>query len=213
LGLLFLACTSPAGSTIPLGESQDGIATWYDADGSGNCSFDPSPVDLDVAALNTPQYAGAAMCGACLQVDGPSGSVTVRVVDRCPECASGHVDLSRQAFEKIAKLGDGRVSVKWKPVSCALSGNVGYHYKDGSSEYWTAIQVRNHRLPVKQLEVRKGTEWVALPREPYNYFVAKSGVGPGPVTVRITASDGQTLEDTLTPAASDVAVVGSGQFR
>ncbi len=45
----------------------DGVATFYDADGSGNCSFDASK-NLDVVALDMAHYAGSAMCGACLQV-------------------------------------------------------------------------------------------------------------------------------------------------
>jgi expansin (peptidoglycan-binding protein) len=52
-----------------------------------------------------------------------------------------------------------------------------------------------------------------VPREPYNYFVAPGGAGPGPVHVRITASDGQTLEDML-PAVSDGGLVqGAAQFH
>src|SRR5687768_12061183 len=59
-------------------ERHAGDATYYDADGSGNCGFEASPGDLLVAAINTADYAGAVACGACIAVDGPAGSVTVR---------------------------------------------------------------------------------------------------------------------------------------
>ena len=71
-----------------------GEGTYYNADGTGNCSFDPSPEDLMVAAMNHADYDNAALCGAFIEVIGPKGRVVVRIVDRCPECARGDVDMS-----------------------------------------------------------------------------------------------------------------------
>lgn len=190
-----------------------GIATFYDADGSGNCSFDASPNDLDVVALAMPDYAGSAACGGCLRVKGPKGEVTVRVVDSCPPCQKSQIDLSAEAFAKIANPDDGRVSITLQSVSCPVGGNVAYHFKEGSSSSWTAIQVRNHRLPITKLEVKKSGSYTALTREDYNYFVASSGVGSGSITVRVTASDGQTIEDTLPGVEAGQTVTGSAQFK
>jgi len=198
---------------VPLGEEQQGIATYYDfADGSGACMFEPTPGDLDVAALNAEQYAQAAYCGACVHVVGPDGSVTVRLVDLCPECAAGHLDLSPSAFEKIAPLSAGRVDVGWTLVSCDVSGPVAYHYKDGSNQWWTAVQVRNHRLPIARFEVDKGGGFTELPRTDYNYFLDEAGFGAESVVVRITASDGQTLVDTLPPVQEYLLAEGEAQF-
>ncbi|WP_394825483.1 expansin EXLX1 family cellulose-binding protein [Pendulispora albinea] len=198
----------------PLGEMQTGQATYYAANGGGNCSFDPSPGDLDVAAMNTEQYAGSQACGSCVSVRGPKGSVTVRIVDRCPECQRGHIDLSEQAFVKIAERNDGKVPITWQTVACNVTGNVAYHYKDGSSRDWTAIQVRNHRIPIRSLAVQTSSGvYVDATRENYNYFVVQKGTGPGPVKVRITAVDGQVLEDTLPPPSSDGDATGAGQFN
>jgi len=201
------------GAGPALGASESGVATYYAADGSGNCSFDPSPGDLDVAAMDNGEYAGSAVCGECVAVKGPKGSVTVRIVDRCPECERGHLDLSKEAFAKIADVAQGRVPITWQVVPCAVQGDVTYHYKDGTSQYWTAIQVRNHKLPIAKLEIEKGGSFVAVNRESYNYFVLASGAGPGPVKVRITAASGQTLTDTLPAAASDVSATGAAQFE
>lgn len=198
---------------VPFGEVHDGIATYYDATGAGNCMFDVTPDDLDVAAMNEAEYDGSAVCGGCALVKGVRGEVLVRIVDRCPECERGHLDLSREAFAKVADPVDGRVPITWKMASCPVQGNVSYLYKEGSSQYWTAIQVRNHRLPIAKLAIEKGGRFVDVGRESYNYFVDADGAGPGPVRVRITAIDGQTLEDTLPPAGSEVAAEGSGQFR
>jgi expansin (peptidoglycan-binding protein) len=80
----------PSGDAPPLGEVQQGIATYYDfASGDGACMFGPSPDDLDVAAMNAEQWDGSRVCGACARVTGPAGQVVVRIVDLCPECRTG----------------------------------------------------------------------------------------------------------------------------
>ncbi|MCB0025658.1 MAG: hypothetical protein KDD91_21640, partial [Caldilinea sp.] len=77
--------------------THQGIATYYDATGAGACSFDASPDDLMVSAMNADEYDNAALCGAFVRVTGPRGDVTVRIVDLCPECKAGHLDLSQEA--------------------------------------------------------------------------------------------------------------------
>jgi expansin len=209
------------GPSRPLSSSsQEGIATFYDADGSGNCSFEKSPSNLDVAALSMPEYDKSASCGACLRVTGPKGEVTVRVVDSCPPCekSSVNVDLSASAFAKIAEPKQGRVSIKYQMVSCPTSGNLAYHFKDGSSKYWTAIQIRNHKVPVTRLEYKKGAVYVAMERQDYNYFIDTKGVGdqPNGLTVRLQATDGQVIEETLSGTSSipsNKVVQGTKQFE
>ena len=213
---LLTACgpTDPGNALRALGEFQNGLITFYDADGSGNCSFQPSPGNLDVAAMNIGQYENSAVCGACVEIEGPKGNLRVRIVDSCPDCPTkGHLDLSREAFAKIANPIDGRVNVRWRLVTCDVQGPIRYRFKDGSSQYWTGIQVLNHRLPVAKLEYWKNNAWVAVKRESYNYFVEPAGMGSGPLKVRVTASDGQTLEDTLPGAASDKLYDGAAQFK
>ena len=192
---------------------RSGEGTYYDADGSGNCSFDPSPDDLRVAAMNQTDYDGSAACGACAAVDGPDGSVTVRIVDRCPECAPGDIDLSAAAFGLIADPHAGRVPITWRYVPCDVSGPVRYRFKEGSNPYWTAIQVRNHRHAVASLEARPaGGEWRALPRETYNYFIAESGLGGDPIDLRVTDVLGEVIEDDGVPPGDAVEVAGSAQL-
>jgi len=204
---------APSGGGIPLGQTQQGIATFYDATGAGNCSFDPSPGDLMVAAMNAPQYANSAVCGECVKVEGPSGSVVVRIVDQCPDCGTGHLDLSREAFALIADPKLGRVNIQWTPVSCAVGGPVAYHFKDHSSQWWTAIQVRNHRLPIQKMEWGRDGVWHAMERQDYNFFLDDGGVGPSAFRVRITSVDGQQLEDALPGPLDDQTVNGAAQFE
>ena len=94
-----------------------GQATYYNADGTGACGFKATPNDLDVAALNGSQYKKS-WCGQCALVTGPKGMVKVRIVDLCPGCAFGGLDLSQQAFEAIASLSAGRVKITWHVIPC-----------------------------------------------------------------------------------------------
>ena len=215
------ACSSPeapadAGAVLgctgePISEMGDG--TYYDATGAGNCSFDPSSGDRMVAALNAPDYAHAAWCGACLAVSGPMGDVVVRVVDQCPGCKHGDLDLSREAFAKLAPLSAGRVPIAWHEVECPVSGPIAYQLKDGSNAYWTAIQLRNHRHAIRQLEARgAGGAYQAIARADYNYFVAPSGLGAGPYALRVTDVRGHVLEDGAIALGAAVSRPGAAQF-
>ncbi len=189
-----------------------GQATYYAADGTGNCSFTADATRM-VAAINAPDYQMAAWCGGCLEVTGPSGTAIVRVVDKCPGCAHGDLDLSREAFERIAPLSAGRVAISWREVACEVSGPISYQFKDGSSQYWTAIQIRNHRYPIATLEARDGSgAYRAIDRVDYNYFVATDGLGTGPYTLRVTDSRGHAIEDGNIAVGDNVARTGSTQF-
>jgi expansin (peptidoglycan-binding protein) len=190
-----------------------GIATYYNATGAGACSFDPSPDDLMVAAMNADEYDNAAVCGEYLKVNGPKGTITLRIVDLCPECKAGHLDLSQEAFASIADLPQGIVPITWQLISPALNGPIAYHFKDGSNQWWTAVQIRNHRNPIAKFEYLNAGQWVAVPRTSYNYFVQTNpGMGNGPYTFRVTDLYGNVLVDSGIPLVVDGTVNGAGQF-
>ncbi len=206
------APSTPTGSCAAIPDDEIGDGTYYSADGTGACSFDASPNDLLVAAMNAPDYMNAAWCGACLEVTGPMGVVTVRVVDECPGCAHGDLDLSPQAFQMIAPLSAGRVSIMWHEVACNVSGPIAYHFKDGANAYWTAIQIRNHRYPIAKVEAMVGSAYQDVPRLDYNYFVDASGLGPGPYQLRVTDTRGHVLTDSSVPLGNNTTTQGAAQF-
>ncbi len=215
---LLVGCGGGDDANVPGGDCSaapadaTGEGTYYDADGTGNCSFDASPSDLLVAAMNAADYSSAAWCGACLEVTGPMSTVTVRVVDQCPGCAHGDLDLSREAFEQIAPLSAGRVPITWHEVACNVSGPIEYHFKDGANAYWTAIQIRNHRYPIASVEAMAASGWQDIPRLSYNYFVEDAGLGPGPYALRVTDTRGHVLEDPAIALGDNVTRPGAEQF-
>jgi expansin (peptidoglycan-binding protein) len=202
--------SGPGTGRIQFGRTYTGRATFYAATGAGNCSFEASG-DLMVGAMNQRDYANSQACGAHLSVTGPKGTVTIRIVDRCPECPPGAIDLSRQAFAKIAPVSAGRVSISWHLLSPSGLGPVSYRYKTGSSQYWCGIQVRNHRNPVRSLQVKTGNTWKSLERQDYNYFISAGGSGCGGA-IRVTDIYGNQLTDTGIKISPDRTQRGTSQF-
>jgi expansin len=190
-----------------------GIATYYDATGDGACMFGPSPNDLMVTALNAEEYNNAAYCGAYVQVNGAKGSVVVRIVDLCPECLAGHLDLSYQAFALIDDPIKGRVPITWRIISPNIAGPIAYHFKEGSNQWWTAVQIRNHRNPIAKFEYWNGSQWITVPRVSYNFFVQTNpGMGVGPYKFRVTDMYSNTLIDSGIPFSEGGTINGTAQF-
>jgi hypothetical protein len=182
------------GAGAAAGAQTSGEATHYElaSGGMGNCSYPAPPAGQLYVALPPPEYGSSAACGSYLQVNGPDGSVTVEVVDQCPECQAGHIDLSEQAFAKIAPLSAGLVPVTYRtladpPLPAPLSMLV----KTGSSAYWLALLPINNGNPLATVAVSQGSGgWQELSRTTYGYWLASSGAGPGPFSVRLTDSLG-----------------------
>ncbi|MET8943433.1 expansin EXLX1 family cellulose-binding protein [Streptomyces sp. NPDC004542] len=183
---------APLAGRIKPGVTYTGVATHYDAaDGNGACTYGPTS-DLMIVAMNHTDYETAEACGAYLSVRAGGASVTVRVTNECPECAPGALDLSEQAFAKLAALDTGRVPVSWTLLSPGTSAEVSIRYKTGSSANWCGIQALGHRNPLARLEVSTAGGWRRLTRETYNYFLSEDGTGCGG-RLRLTDIYGQQL--------------------
>lgn len=171
-----------------------GVATAYEAgDGNGACLYGPSG-DLMIAAMNHTDYESAKACGAYVLVRAANGaSITVRIVNECPlPCAPGQLDLSQQAFARLAKLSVGRLPITWTLLSPASAGTISIRYKTGSSQWWCGVQAIGHRNPLAALEVRTAKGWRKLHRTGYNYFLSTDGGGCGRA-IRITDIYGERL--------------------
>ncbi|KIY43622.1 Non-catalytic module family EXPN protein, partial [Fistulina hepatica ATCC 64428] len=197
--------------------SRSGIATFYGGNWDGGaCLFTDYPQgSWNGTAISSTQWFGSAACGACLEVTGSSGTVTVMVVDECPECDENHLDL----FEDIATTvdanaaTDGEFDITWELVPCAVTGNMQFKNKSGASAYWFAMQVRNTVVPVDSLEVSidGGSTWTSVEREDYNFFVYSSGFGSS-VDIRVTSMTGEQITQSDVEVSDGLIVEGSSQF-
>ena len=190
------------------------IATHYVLNGGGgNCSYPAPPPDNLYVAMPASEYDAAAPCGSYLEVTGPDGSVRVKVVDQCPECAAGHIDLSATAFARIAPLSAGLIPVSYHTIADPpLPGPLSFIVKTGSSRYWLALVVMNTGNALNMVQVQTGSGgWQTLARTDYNAWIAQSGAGSGPFTIRLT----DTLGNQATVrgiALAPGAVQGTGTY-
>ena len=205
-----LSALSLSGRSLSAGSEQSGmvsgIATHYVLSGLPNCSYPSPPANDFFVALSPSEYNSAAACGGYLTVTGPDGSVTVQVVDQCPECATGHIDLSEPAFAQLSPLGAGLINVHYEYLADpALPGPITMEVKSGSSQYWLALLADNTGNPLASVQVETASGgWISLARANYNYWIAQSGAGSGPFTVRLTDTQGHqvTVHDVaLNPGA------------
>ncbi|SEC33264.1 Peptidoglycan-binding domain-containing protein, expansin [Streptomyces sp. 3213] len=205
--------TSPSAGRIRPNTSYQGVATAYEAGvGDGACLFGPSP-DMMIAAMNTTDYETSRACGAYVLVRAANGkSIMVRITNECPlPCAPGQIDLSQQAFAKLADLKVGRLPITWSLVSPGSIGTMSIRYKTGSSAYWCGIQVIGHRNPVARLEVNTGSGWRQLPRTSFNYFISADGSGCGKA-IRVTDIYGEQLTVSGLAVLPNVAQATQVQF-
>ncbi|MGW1915750.1 expansin EXLX1 family cellulose-binding protein [Streptomyces sp. NPDC002076] len=88
-------------------------------------------------AADTGDYESAKACGAYVLVRAAGGAtITVRIVNECPSpCAPGQLDLSRQAFAKLADPSVGRLPITWSLLSPDLPGTITIRYKTGSTKW------------------------------------------------------------------------------
>ncbi|RDU24074.1 Expansin-YoaJ [Anaerosacchariphilus polymeriproducens] len=182
-------------------ETNYGYATYTGSGYSGGAALlDPIPSNMEITALNPTDYnrfgVKAALAGAYLEVKGPKGRTIVYVNDLYPEATKGGLDLCPTSFAKIGDMSAGKINVNWRIVKAPISGNVSYRIKEGSSQYWAAIQVRNHKYPVLKMEYLKDGQWINMEKTEWNHFIS-TNMGTRPVKIRMTDINGNTITDTL----------------
>ena len=200
----------------PKGTVHMGEGTFYGGGYEGGCAMlDPiSREDYWIVAMNLEDYNNAQLAGAYIEVTGELGTINMLVTDLLPEGKKGDLDLYTDAFPLIAPVEKGRVPVSWKiiPLDSAENAPISFKFKEGSSEFWCGVQVRNHRYPVTRLEyLNEDGEFVELPRRQYNFFESMD-MGAGPFTFRITDIYGQVIIDENIPLVPDDITEGHVQF-
>lgn len=200
----------------PKGTVHTGDGTFYGGGYEGGCAMlDPVSRDYWIVAMNLADYNDAQLAGAYIEVTGELGTINMLVTDLLPEGKKGDLDLYTDAFPLIAPAEKGRVPVSWKiiPLDSAENAPVSYKYKEGTTEYWCGIQVRNHRYPITKLEyLDENGEFIEIKRRPYNYFES-DGMGKGPFTFRITDIYGQVIIDENIPLSYDDTEIIQGHVQ
>ncbi|KAJ0398683.1 hypothetical protein P43SY_006261 [Pythium insidiosum] len=191
---------------------------------NGNCNFMafPEAATRKYAALNTPQFEATKNCGRCAEVkciddrctaEAKAKSEVVYIVDQCPGCAHGDLDLSPDVFLAVTGLKSHRLKVQWRFVDCPVQGNVKYCLKNGSNEFWAAIQPTNVVAGIRSVEVN-GQPTKMVDSAYYFLLDGQSSVKTdlGNLKITLTSVNGEKIEDTVSLSKGG-CVEGKSQFR
>lgn len=90
----------------------------YYTPGLGACGKSNHDTD-HIVALSPAEYGHdanpnkAKVCGRRITIRYAGKTASATVVDKCPGCASGSIDVSPAVFKQLAPLDKGRVRVTW----------------------------------------------------------------------------------------------------
>jgi expansin (peptidoglycan-binding protein) len=104
----------------------------------------------------------------------------------------------------------------WQLAACPDDGSpLFYQFKSGANVWWTALWVRNARLPVAKVEVKSANhaDWLALERVSDGSLVDAGGFGEGAFTLRVTAVNGASVSDDFSGFAPGGVVASAQQLR
>ncbi|KAI3400125.1 hypothetical protein diail_4356 [Diaporthe ilicicola] len=217
------AVAAPSSADLDVSSSSSsanvsGTSTFYGGNlNGGACSFTTMsgfPSGLYGTAYSGSAWNNAAQCGSCLEVTGPNGKIKVIIVDKCPECDKGHLDLFQDGFAKIGSISAGEIATSYTQVACGISSPIVLHNKSGTSAYWFSMQVVNSNEAVSKLEVSTdgGSTWKSTTRSDYNFFENSSGFGTSTVDVRVTGASGGTIKVSNVSVASDSTTTAASNF-
>ncbi|KAJ8750737.1 hypothetical protein K2173_015918 [Erythroxylum novogranatense] len=125
-GLVFLGLVMI--SLVPMASAIAGTATFYTVYVPSAC-YGFQDQGVMIAAASDALWNNGAACGKMYRVSctGPTnqgvprpckgGSVTVKIVDRCPSPGcQATLDLSQQAFSQIADTNAGKIQIDYNPI-------------------------------------------------------------------------------------------------
>ncbi|WP_433073068.1 expansin EXLX1 family cellulose-binding protein [Dactylosporangium sp. CA-052675] len=161
-----------------------GSASYYTAGRNGMCNLG-TPADGAYAAVGRAEYAGGKGCGTLLDVTGPNGTTRVQVVDLCPGCPAGKIDLGKGSFAKIGALSAGIIPVTYTTVRDPQVGPLRVRVKGGKGYSSLSVVVDNHGNPLSTVELQQGDSFVALRHGEDNTWTGPSGLN-GTVSLRIS---------------------------
>ncbi|EGZ29139.1 hypothetical protein PHYSODRAFT_455491, partial [Phytophthora sojae] len=206
--LLTLSATAAAMTSAEFFEG-DGTAYTLSQVSSGNCNLMSanSIAPANYAALNQVQWNNLGNCGQCAQVScidsrctNPTASAIVQIVDRCPECKYGDLDLSPTVFKTITGSDPSRLKIRWQYVDCPNPDTLKICLKDGSNGYWTAVQPTNSIVGIQSVSIN-GQATTKLDGAFYYVATSSTGANLNAVNVAVTSVNSQVIQGTYSLTA------------
>jgi len=157
-------------------------------------------------------------CGSCVRVKAatPDGykTVTVRVVDKCPDENCG-VDLGGAPAFDIMGMQVGRYYGEWEFVSCegvegVWGDTTSLFVKEGASAYWSIVQIRNPKDAVESISIKLDSENseqnLSYATEAENFWTVPESILQSKDSVQITVNYRSGTPDVWHLSASDLTL-------
>ncbi|KAJ9112243.1 hypothetical protein QFC22_006327 [Naganishia vaughanmartiniae] len=115
---IFAASVAALAAATPVKRGFGGRATFY-ATGLGACGEWNNDSDY-IVALNSEQYGGGYPGPECfkqIQIWANGQTATATIMDECPSCSYGQLDLSPSLFNHFASPDDGIFEMTWDYVN------------------------------------------------------------------------------------------------
>ena len=176
--------------------------------------FLPEKAKTNFVAINLPQWDEGRACGKCVNVwctdpfcTTQFEPVKLMVVDLCPECKEGDLDLSIPAYEDVTGRWPHRLRVEWEWTDCGewYDDDIRMDIKDGSNDWWRGFYFSNSRYPLRSISIN-GRD---LERQEFNFWTDRGDLGKGPYKIALTASTGETVETTIDDVLKPFQTIGA----
>ncbi|CAK0762005.1 hypothetical protein CVIRNUC_002914 [Coccomyxa viridis] len=167
--------------------------------------------------MDQPFFYGSQTCGMCIAMHGtgpgsgldpvPLTTQYVLVSNLCPECLAGSLDQEIN--------GDGRWTIEWYPVQCAVGTTPLVYSFQGSNAYYIKMQISNHRVPVQGVQWFFSGTWYDMSRSGDNYFIIQAINSQPlilPAQIKVTSIFGDVVIDTVATSSPNGRVIGNVQF-
>jgi expansin len=186
---------------------------------AGNCNYMTAGAGASVnyAALNAPQFDSTKSCGRCALIScadtrckDKTKTQLVYLLDQCPECKSGDLDVAPSVFKTLTGSDPARYKIKWKFVNCPVKGSLQYCLKVGSNPYWIAVQPANSAVGIKSMTIN-GKPTTMVPSAYYYLLQSPTPVNLSSIQISVTSIGGQTVNETVS-LTTNKCTPGTKQF-
>lgn len=170
----------------------------------------PKKAQKMFAAINSEMWNGGENCGKCVQVWCVDSFCkkrfepqTLMVVDKCPECGPGDLDLSNPAYQEITGIWPHRLKFEWKFVDCLDTFDYGdkirMDLKAGPNQWWRAFYFSMNKEPLANVTL----DGRPLSKAEFGFWNDWNELGKGPHKLVLTSETGKTLEASVDDVMKD----------
>jgi hypothetical protein len=138
------------------------------------------------------------LCDVCAELTANGHTLIAHVVTYGDETGVNDIDVSTQVDSALG--GGAKRTLTWRFVSCPTVNPIYYTFDDRgwSNTWYFRVWVRNARVPVAKVEYQlAGSGWATLNWQNDGAWEVDSRDFSAGFTLRVTAIDGQTIEDAI----------------